>query len=130
MMQCVFPMRIIYRNAGMAPYIFRTCYDAAGDRPMAISTTERDERIDLRVSAELKALLARAASYSGMSLSGFLVSSAAERAKEVVAKRETLTLTARDWRVFLSGLEKPERRRPRLEAAAKRYLGRRTRGER
>jgi uncharacterized protein (DUF1778 family) len=98
---------------------------------MAISTTERDERIDLRVSAELKTLLARAASYSGMSLSGFLVSSASERAKEVMAKRETLTLTARDWRVFLSGLEKPERRRPRLEAAAKRYLGRRTtRGER
>ena len=98
---------------------------------MAISTPERGERIDLRVSAQLKALLARAASYSGMSLSGFLVSSASERAKEVVAKREMLTLSARDWRAFLSGLEKPERRRPRLEAAAKRYLGRRTaRGER
>lgn len=98
---------------------------------MAISTTERDERIDLRVSAELKTLLARAASYSGMSLTGFLVSSASERAKEVVAKRETLTLTARDWRAFLAGLEKAERRRPKLEAAAKRYLSRRTaRGER
>jgi len=47
-----------------------------------------------------------------------------------VAGRETVTLTARDWRVFLSGLEKPERRRPRLQAAAKRYLDRRTRGER
>lgn len=98
---------------------------------MAISTTARGERIDLRVSAELKVLLARAASYSGMSLSGFLVSSAAERAKEVVAGRETLTLTARDWRVFLSGLEKPERKRPKLKAAAKRYLDRRAaRGER
>ena len=98
---------------------------------MGISTTGRDERIDLRVSAELKVLLARAASYSGMSLSGFLVSSAAERAKEVVAGRETLTLTARDWHVFLLGLEKPERKRPRLKAAAKRYLDRRaTRGER
>ena len=98
---------------------------------MAISTTGRDERIDLRVSAELKTLLAQAASYSGMSLSGFLVSSASERAKEVVAKRETLTLTTRDWRAFLSSLEKTERRRPKLEAAAKRYLSRRTpRGER
>ena len=98
---------------------------------MSISTTERDERIDLRVSAELKTLLARAASYSGMSLSSFLVASASERAKEVVSERETLKLTARDWHVFLSGLEKPQRRRPRLEAAAKRYLGRRTsRGER
>lgn len=69
---------------------------------MAISTTERDQRVDLRVSA-----------------------------KEAVTKRQTLTLTPRDWRTFLSGLEKPGRRRPRLGAAAKRYLGRRTtRGER
>lgn len=92
---------------------------------MATSTTQRDERIDLRLSAELKALLARAASYSGMSLSSFLVSSASQRAKELVAERETLTLTARDWRAFLTGLDKAERRRPRLEKAAKRYGGRR-----
>ena len=98
---------------------------------MTTSTIQRDERIDLRLSAELKTLLARAASYSGMSLSGFLVSSASKRAKELVAERETLTLTGRDWRAFLSGLDKADRRRSRLEAAAKRYLGRgATRGER
>ena len=51
--------------------------------------------LDLRLSAELKTLLARAASYCGMSLSSFLVSSAAQRAKEVVAGHETLTLTNR-----------------------------------
>lgn len=92
---------------------------------MMSSTTQRDERIDLRLSAELKALLARAASYSGMSLSSFLVSSASKRAREVVAKRETFTLTARDWRAFLGGLDKADRRRPRLEKAAKRYAARR-----
>lgn len=92
---------------------------------MTTSTPQRDERIDLRISAELKALLARAASYSGMSLSSFLVSSASKRAKELVAERETLTLTARDWRAFLAALDKPERRRPRLEKAAKRYTSRR-----
>jgi len=92
---------------------------------MSESSPQRDERIDLRLSAELKALLARAASYSGMSLSSFLVSSASKRAKELVAERETLILTERDWRAFLSALDKAERRRPKLEAAAKRYLGRR-----
>lgn len=95
-------------------------------RKMTTSTTQRDERVDLRLSAELKTLLARAASYTGMSLSSFLVSSASQRAKEVVAKRETLTLTARDWRAFLAALDKPESRRPRLAKAAKRYAGRRT----
>jgi uncharacterized protein (DUF1778 family) len=92
---------------------------------MTTSMTQRDERIDLRLSADLKALLARAASYSGMSLSTFLVSSASRRAKELVAERETLTLTSRDWRAFLTALDKPERRRPRLEKAAKRYAARR-----
>jgi uncharacterized protein (DUF1778 family) len=59
---------------------------------MPTATSQRDERIDLRVSADLKSLLSRAASYSGMSLSSFLVSTAADCAKEVVAEHETLTL--------------------------------------
>ncbi len=92
---------------------------------MPTSTSHRDERIDLRLSTELKALLARAASYSGMSLSSFLVTSASKRAKELVAERETITLTARDWKAFLAALDEPERRRPRLEKAAKRYRARR-----
>jgi uncharacterized protein (DUF1778 family) len=92
---------------------------------MTGSTTQRDERIDLRVSAELKALLARAASYAGVSLSSFLVASAARRARELVSERETLTLTERDWRAFLSALDKAERKRPKLERAARRYAARR-----
>jgi uncharacterized protein (DUF1778 family) len=92
---------------------------------MATSTAQRDERIDLRLSAELKALLARAASYSGMSLSSFLVSSASRRAKELVAERETLTFSARDWRAFLAALDRPGRRRPKLQKAAKRHTARR-----
>lgn len=93
---------------------------------MTTSSTQRDQRIDLRLSAETKTLLARAASYSGMSLSTFLVSSASRRAKELVAERESLVLTARDWRAFLAALDKPDRRRPRLEKAAKRYAARRS----
>ncbi|MBI3375166.1 MAG: DUF1778 domain-containing protein [Betaproteobacteria bacterium] len=93
---------------------------------MSAHAPQRDERIDLRVSEELKTLLARAASYSGMSLSSFLVSSASQRAKEVVAGREMLTLTTRDWRAFLTGLDKAERARPALEAAARRYARRRS----
>src|SRR3989442_16035067 len=83
---------------------------------------QRDERIDLRLSAELKTLLTRAASYCGMSLSSFLVSSAAQRAKEVVAGSEMLTLTKRDWQAFLAGLDKAHPRRPRVNKAAEDYL--------
>ena len=36
------------------------------------------------------------------------VSPAADRAKELVAERETLTLTPRDWSKFLGALDKTE----------------------
>ena len=85
----------------------------------------RDESIDLRLSGDLKALLARAASYSGMSLSSFLVAVASDRALEVTAEHETLTLTPRDWEAFRSSLDEAERPCPRLEAAARRYEERR-----
>jgi uncharacterized protein (DUF1778 family) len=91
------------------------------------TTTTRDDRIDLRISPDLKALLSRAASYSGMSLSSFLVSIAADRAKEVVAEHETLTLTPRDWDAFVAALDDADRPRPRLTEAARRYRSRRER---
>ena len=86
----------------------------------------RDERIDLRVKAEVKEILARAASYAGESLSHFLVSAASERARTIVAERETLSLTLHDWKTFLAGLDDADRPRPKLETAAKRYMKRRT----
>jgi uncharacterized protein (DUF1778 family) len=95
--------------------------------PLSTTTSPRDERIDLRISPDLKTLLTRAASYCGMSLSSFLVSIAADRAKEVVAEHETLTLTPRDWEAFLEALDKADRPRPRLAAAARRYQSRRER---
>lgn len=94
---------------------------------MSTATSQRDDRIDLRISPDLKALLSRAASYSGMSLSSFLVSIAADRAKEVVAEHESLTLSSRDWEAFLAALDEADRPRPRLEAAARRYRSRRER---
>lgn len=59
---------------------------------MRANMTQRDERIDLRVSAGLKTLLSRAAADSGMSLSSFLVSVASDHAKQAIAEHETGTL--------------------------------------
>jgi uncharacterized protein (DUF1778 family) len=92
---------------------------------MASSMPQRDERIDLRVSAELKTLLSRAASYAGMSLSSFLVSIAADKAKQVVAEHEALTLSAADWDAFLQAIDHTDQPRPKLEQAARRYRQRR-----
>jgi uncharacterized protein (DUF1778 family) len=93
---------------------------------MASSIPQRDERIDLRVSAELKTLLSRAASYAGMSLSTFLVSIAADKAQQVVAEHEVMTLSAKDWDSFVAALDAEDRPRPNLEQAVSRYRQRRS----
>ncbi|QTR52840.1 DUF1778 domain-containing protein [Thiothrix unzii] len=85
----------------------------------------RDERIDLRLSADIKALLTRAAAYSGVSVSSFLVASAAEQAKRLVAEQESLMLTTNDWNAFVNALDETDKPRPRLVAAMQRYHARR-----
>lgn len=60
-----------------------------------------------------------------MSFSLGLVSSAADRVKEVVAEHEVLTLTPLDWKAFLTALDDADRPRPRLAAAARRHQSRR-----
>jgi len=61
---------------------------------MRANMSQRDERIDLRVSGDLKTLLSRAAAYSGMSLSSFLIS-ALNHAYLVDATPATLALRAK-----------------------------------
>jgi uncharacterized protein (DUF1778 family) len=89
------------------------------------TTAPRADRVDIRVSSETKALIARAASYSGLSVSSFVVKAAAEQAKALVAEHENLTLSARDWSAFTAALDRADKPRPKLAAAAKRYLRRR-----
>ena len=85
------------------------------------NSPQRDERIDLRITADVKQLLVRAASYSEMSLSRFLESAASAKAREVVAEQEAIVLSPADWNAFLAALD-DDVPRPRLEAAARRYL--------
>lgn len=79
------------------------------------------ERIDLRTSPEIKELIVRAAATAGLSLSAFLIASAQERAKELLAENESVTLSPRDWDAFFSALDNADKPRPKLEAAAAEY---------
>lgn len=84
-------------------------------------STATNERIDLRTSPEIKELIVRAASTAGMSVSAFLLGSAQEKAKQILAENETITLSARDWNAFAKALDNTEKRRPKLAAAMKRH---------
>lgn len=79
-------------------------------------------RIDLRTTPEIKELIVRAASTAGVSLSAFLIASAQDRAKQLLAERETMTFSPRDWNAFFTALDNADKPRPQLEAAAQDYL--------
>ncbi len=85
------------------------------------ASTHPYERIDLRTSPEIKELIVRAASTSGVSVSAFLLGAAQERARQVLAESETITLTARDWDAFVTALDNIDKPRPRLSAAMQRH---------
>ena len=86
-----------------------------------LTSTQAHERIDLRTSPEIKALIVRAATVSGMSVSAFLLGTAQERAKQILAETEMLTLTSRDWNAFANALDNTDKPRPKLSAAMKHH---------
>lgn len=79
------------------------------------------ERIDLRTSSEIKELIVRAASTAGMSVSAFLLGTAQERAKQILAEQETISLTSRDWNAFAKALDNADKPRPKLSVAIQRH---------
>ena len=85
------------------------------------ASTQTHERIDLRTSSEMKEPIVRAASTSGMTVSGFPLGTAHERAREILAEKETVTLTSRDWIAFARALDSTEKPRLKLAAAMNRH---------
>ena len=69
----------------------------------------------------MKALILRAAYPHGVSTSTFLLGATQERARQVLAENESITLTPRDWDAFFAALDDIERPRPRLSAAMQRH---------
>lgn len=88
------------------------------------TTAPAQERIDLRTSPEIKELIVRAASTAGVSVSAFLLGTAQERARQILAESEMITLTSRDWNAFAKALDNADKHRPKLSAAMKRYRDR------
>ena len=88
------------------------------------TTAQAQERIGLRTSPEIKQLIVRAALTAGMSVSAFLLGTAQERARQILAESGMIRLTSRDWNAFAKALDNADKRRPKLSAAMKRYRDR------
>ena len=75
----------------------------------------QDNRIDVRVSSDVKTLLQEAAESRHKSVSEFMRDSAIRRANEILQDRSRMTLSPSDWEHFIQALDAPPRPAPRLE---------------
>ena len=82
--------------------------------PRAVSDSNR---IDLRLKAEDKAILAQAAALKNKDLSGFILEAALPVAKETIEHAGKLVLSERDSLKLLALLENPPKPNAKLKAA-------------
>ena len=80
------------------------------------------ERLEARVSPQLKRLFQRAAELQGVTLSDFLISSARQTALQTVEEKEIIRLSERDSRFVAERLLNPPAPSLRLRAAMQRYF--------
>ncbi len=69
--------------------------------------TTRDARLEVRVSAAQKGLLQHAAAMSGRTLSEFVVNSALDAARLVIAEHESIRLSREEQGAFVQALLQP-----------------------
>lgn len=81
----------------------------------------RDARLEARVSTAQKNLLQQAAALSGRTLSEFVVASAQEAARRVIADHESIRLSREEQVAFVQALLNPPAPNARLKRAAKAY---------
>lgn len=88
---------------------------------MPPTITNESARINLRTSADAKALIERAAALMGTTVSSFMLQNAYEAARRVVSEHDTLMLTQRDFEAFAKSMEHP----PKPKAALRKLMARR-----
>jgi uncharacterized protein (DUF1778 family) len=87
----------------------------------------KKERIEARVTREMKDLIIKASMMEGRNVSDFVVASAFEAAKETIKTRTTLELSMKDQLAFAESLLNPPSPNEALTKAADRYREKRAR---
>ncbi len=81
----------------------------------------KESRLNIRCDSHARQLLTRAATYSHVSVSEFVLSNALASAEKVVQTRELITLEAKDFHAFLKALDAPVKPNPALKKAMLRH---------
>ena len=88
---------------------------------MPTTLSNESARINLRTSAEAKAVIERAAALMGTTVSSFMLQNAFEAARRIVSEMDTLLLTQRDFEAFAASIDNP----PKPKAALRKLMSRR-----
>lgn len=93
----------------------------SGTYQLKTQTQARDERLDLRMSTEIKALVARAADMAGMTMSAFVIESIREKATWLIEQHDQITLNNEARDRLLDMLANPPEPNTKLRRAARKY---------
>ncbi|EHJ8506412.1 DUF1778 domain-containing protein [Salmonella enterica subsp. diarizonae serovar 47:k:z53:[z84]] len=80
----------------------------------------KKQRIDLRLNEDDKHMIEEAAAMTNQSISQFMVSTASERAAEVIDQHRRLLLNEESWNLVMEAITNPPVPNDRLKQAAKR----------
>jgi uncharacterized protein (DUF1778 family) len=80
----------------------------------------KKQRIDLRLNEDDKSMIEEAAAMTNQSVSQFMVSTASERAAEVINQHRRLILNEESWNLVMDAISNPSAPNDRLKRAAKR----------
>ncbi|MBP7063295.1 DUF1778 domain-containing protein [Ferrovibrio sp.] len=81
----------------------------------------KDDRLQVRLDAEAKHMLQRAASYRHKTVSQFVLATALEEAEKVIRENEVVTLSGPDWKIFYDALTNPPEPNAALRKAFAKY---------
>lgn len=85
------------------------------------NTALKDSRLNIRCDTQARALLDRAAAYTRVSVSEFVLKNALATAEAVVQEHEAITLAGDDFRAFLMALDAPAKSNAAITRALKRH---------
>jgi len=88
---------------------------------MDAATSNKNERINLRLKSNAKSLIERAARFEGKTVSHYILTSALERAEKTVQEHEMITLSAKNAKSFFDALAAPVHFNRKLVAAIKEH---------
>lgn len=85
------------------------------------TSTLKENRLNIRCDSYTRQLLDKAANYSRVSISEFVLSHALASAQQVVQEHESITLKPKDFEAFMAALDAPAKPNAALKRAFKRH---------